>query len=584
MKLGEVVARGVVVFAAVAVACSSDDDDSANPSVMCGEGTVLKDNVCVAAGGSSATGGDTAVAGKSTTAGTHEGGSAGTAGSGTAGTMTEGGTGAGVAGETSVGGEGGGAGMGPEPQPEIEPTRWLVFAHEKGTFAYDTTKFPSADGLLTLSSALSLPRYFNVIWSPNGRDVLYLDAGSVYAVNMQGDAPGTPRVLLSTPAAPSAPPYLVSPWAWSADSASLAAASKTTLSVLDASQAAPALHPITTTVQTYRWAPAGSWLYFKDADGEHVVEVVNGTPGSVVDLTPKDNVWSPDGVHLAGLLNDEVALTTLANHQATVDTLTDFNPEPPINNGGEAGAAGAGGAPALPDPVGFVNLQFNKDGSRLAFSSEESDPEAYIVRIKPTMGQPEAVVSNAPADASVYCTSWSPDGTLLLCEWSKIGAGEVFAASATGGAPITVLEDNSYNSWTWSPSPAKHQLFNTKLNQNNMLEGLMVDLAKPNTAVKLYTAPAQYTVSPTGDFLSYVVKPTVNIVNLAKPQNQPTPIDTDHLAYDPPVATWSPDARFISIADGAFQQRLVRVDGESFSTPVKLQVTSKYAIWGAWQP
>jgi hypothetical protein len=50
------------------------------------------------------------------------------------------------------------------------------------------------------------------------------------------------------------------------------------------------------------------------------------------------------------------------------------------------------------------------------------------------------------------------------------------------------------------------------------------------------------------------------------------------------VATWSPNGKFISVTDDSHQQRLVRVDGANLSTPLLLQGTSKYNIYGAWQP
>jgi Tol biopolymer transport system component len=547
-------------------------------------------------------------------AGNDSGGSAsaGTAGAKNGGTMNGGGTkNEGGSGSTVIGGStaieggtgpvgnggdegivGGNGGSSPEPEPEVLPTRWLVFSHQKGVFAYDTTKFPSTDGLLSLSDKAQGPSPFSVLWSPDGRTLFYVDQGNLYVVGMTGDMPGVPRLLVSSPAPQAQNLWPAPPWAWSADSASLALVTQTTLSVLDTSVAAPTLHPITTTLKEYGWAPAGDRLRYVDADGAHVVRVTHGAPGTPVAIDASASIWSPNGRQLVGPKAGEVALTTLGDDGASLRVLTDFYPDGADGaggagsgeGGGESGGGGGENVAPEPPPPDPNYVLFNKDGSKLSFTVPiGGKSEAFVVDLTPTPGQPRPVVSGAPDDAHTYCEQWSPDGTLLLCAWYSMSEGSSrLAADPDGGAPITMVDIPSSQYWLWSPNPAKHQLFATDMNDAPRV--IMVDLANPDTAIKLADGFPTYSVSPLGNLLAYAAKPEINIVDLAQPNNPPDVIQTYQFAYLPPVASWSPDGKFISVTDDYHQQRLVRVDGTELSTPVALQGRSTATIYGAWQP
>lgn len=576
MKLGAVVTRGAWVFLAVAAACSSDDDDSTG-DVKCGAGTVLQDGECVVDSEGSPNGGTNGQAGSMDEAGsTSKGGSAGTANAG----ATNGG-----AEPEAMGGTAGDAGMGgdgsqPQPEPEVAPTRWFVFAHEKGVFAYDTTKFPATDGLLTLSSKPQRPYYYGVIWSPNGKSVLFGDAGTFYVTELT-DTASTPRLVFSNP---SLPFNFLAPYAWSADSSSLLVISGNNTSVLDPSKAAPTLHPISSSLKEYRWAPSGNRLFYVDDSGSHVVQVDHGTPGTPVDVDPGASLWAPNGYQLAGIKDGEVTLTTLNGNTASLQVLTSLNPPVDPVEPGTGGAGGEGGSWSLPQPpaVTAYLIGFNRDGSKLAFNTYDGvTSRPHLISMKPTPSAPTSVTTGAPADASSSCSSWSPDGTLLLCSWSKIGAGSWFATNDSGGAPVTVLDTPYNNNWRWSPNPAKHQLF-TIDGENDQL--IVVDLATPNFAQTIYNGTPLYSISPTGGLVSYVVEPKVYVVNLASPQTPPAEIAAFSLFSDTPVATWSPDGKFLSVTDEYHQLRLVRVDGANLSTPLPLQGGSKDPIYGAWQP
>lgn len=585
MKLGAVASRGVWVLVAVAAACSSDD--SGSDDVKCGAGTVLKDGECVVASGGTTSGGaanggtqsnqsgSQSKAGADSVAGTANGGADG--GGETNGGATDGGTG-----PTPNDGEAGASGEGPGPNPEVLPTRWYVFAHEKGVFAYDTTQFPAPEGLLTLSSKAQYPSYYSVLWSPNGRSVLYGDSGTYYVSELT-DVASTPRLMFNSLSYPQIP---APPVSWSADSQSLALATGYSISVLDPAQAAPTLYPLTSTAKSYHWAPAGDRLLYEDASGVHVVRVDHGTPGTPVDLDAGVLSWAPNGTQLVGTKNGEITLTTLSGNTAALQVLTTFNP-PPEPAPAPGGAGGEGGTPPVVEPaVNAYPIGFSPDGSKLAFNAGgDGAYKAYTMALEPSPAAPKAVVSGGPSGTNVSCDSWSPDGTLLTCSLAIVD-GYSFMGDAAGGAPIRVREsenNGSIGGWTWSPNPAKHQLFGLEWVENAS-KLLMLDLAKPKTTVLLYNGNTPFSVNSAGSLLTYVANRKVYVVNLAAPLSTPAEIVTDQIGSTQPVPLWSPDGQFISITDDRHQQRLVRVDGVNVSTPLSLQLTGKYTIYGAWQP
>lgn len=553
MRFGTVVARGTICLVAILVACS-DDDDGGDPK--CNSGYVLKGGVCVKP--SDNTGGSGTIAGTTSTAGTEPVG----------GTDAKGGMGGdntalgGTGGDTDAGGMGG-EGLVPY---DVAPTRWLVFSHEKGVFAYDTTKFTASDALTALSNKVQVAAAQRLSWSPDGSKLLYLDAGDVYAVDLSGDAPDAPKLLLSTPAAPS-PQLSVPAWSWSADSASVAVVSGTTLSVLDPTQAAPTLHPLTTKLESFSWAPYGSRLLFADDTGSHVVRVTAGSPSTPLDVDAGATVWSPDGAQLAGVKDGDLALTTLTDDEASLELLTT--------------------AQAADDPPPALDAQyirFNKSGSQLTFSGQlavDGRFNGYTLKLRPR-GEPVAVPSGAPDDADTSCAVWSPDGKLLLCSYEVAAGSQWFTVDIATQELTKVLEGGSYGDWAWSPDPARYQLFTSSVGGTSQIA--MVDLAEATTLVPIYEGSAPFSVSPAGSLLTYLTKPTIQLVDLAAPEKTPVGIPTAQSAADAPVWGWSPNGEFIAIDDGSHQQRLAHIDGAEASTPVALGELSATAIDFAWQP
>jgi Tol biopolymer transport system component len=495
------------------------------------------------------------------------GGDAGSGDSSSAGMATGGGT-------TEVPAGSGGDDSGQEPDPVVAPSRWYVFVHQHGVFAYDTTKFPAPDGLITLSEGYQFPWHESVTWSPNGRSVLYQDSG-YYFVTELTDFPSTPRVQFENPAYNA----LGKPFAWSADSNSLLMISGLTLSTLDPSKANPSLHPITSTLHYYGWAPRGDRLLYVDDAGAHVVQVDHGSPSSPVDIETEHNVWAPNGKQLAGTTkDDEVALTSLSGDTATLRVLTALNHP--------AGQGSGGNSPPEPQLHSYQwVVGFNRDGSNLAFNAMTRDTEtSYLISLDPQPSKLRAVISGGPNDAHVRCENWSPDGTLLNCSWSKNGEGSTFAVDEGGTDPTTFFEadDEHLNIWVWSADPSKHQLFTRYAPGGGLL---MIDLAKPNEPVPLCDLSPDFWVSPTGELLSYVIGVNAYVVNLATPEAEALKIPPRESGAGIASPTWSPDGKFLSLTDGDDgQQRLIRVDGANLSTPLTLQGPSAFEIVGAWQP
>jgi Tol biopolymer transport system component len=561
MRLGTVVARGTLLLVSIAVACSDDDDDG-DPT--CASGFVLKGGICVKP--SDNLGGSGTTAGTTSTAGKDQGG---------AGDALTGGTGGadwGIGGDTALGGVGGdtnAGGMGGEGPvtPYLAPTRWLVFTHKNGVFAYDTTKFPESNALTALSDKEQVTTSRCLLWSPDGRTLLYLDVSDVYAVDLSGDTRSASRLLLSNPTAPSPQLNLARPWSWSADSSSVAVVSGTTLSVLDPTRAAPTLRPLTTKLKSYSWAPYGGRLLYADDTGSYVVQVAQGTPGATIAVDAGATVWSPNGAQLAGVKGGDLALTTLSDDTASLEMLTTVH-------------EGVDPLPAL-DPG---HIQFNKSGSKLTFSGQLAVDESfngYTLALKPR-GEPTAVPSDAPDDADTSCRSWSPDGKLLLCSYYNAAGSQWFAVDPVADDFTKILGVGSTGDWTWSPEPSRHQLFATSVDGTQQIT--MVDLAAPSTAVPIFVGFTPFSISPAGTLLTYLTKPTIQLVDLAAPQNTPVAIQTDQLASDPPAWGWSPNGQFIAIADGSNQQRLARIEGAAASTPVALGGSSSSTIYFAWQP
>jgi hypothetical protein len=572
MKLGSVVWVSVLGIA-VAAACSSDNDGS---GVKCGAGTVLKDGECVidvGAGAPGEGGGGGSQAGKGSTGGTlpHDGGRPNES-------DPEGGS-------LSVAGAGnGGEGGDGTVVPPVKTTRWLAFSHDKGVFAYDVTKFPVETALVTLGAAPQAPYYYGLSWSPDGRTLVYANGGKYQARDMSGEVPGEPRLLLSAPEAPTL--NRIVPLGWSAGSDSVSIVSKRTLSVLDPSVDAPTLHPLTTTVLSYAWAPRGNRLLFSDDKGSYVVAVDHGVPGTPIPVDPGSDIWSPTGAQLAGITKaGNLSLTTFSATSASFELITDGSGEQP------SGSAGHGGVPAVEGdpPVEWAFVNFSPDGSQLSFSAEiDGKPlRPYIVTVEPSLGKPKLIAPGAAEGNESICYWWSPDGAQVICESFDNSGSQAFAAAPATGDVIELAAKSFWTDWRWSPAPERHQLVTTHFDGNTQYSLGMVDLAAPDELVTLDALrPTSFTVGPRGTHVGYMRqddKHALHLVSIDDPADK-LDIETDPTAYDPLMWEWSPDNRFISLSDGSFRMRLVRFDGTNVTTPVILRERSQYRIYSSWQP
>jgi hypothetical protein len=550
---------GLLTCGLAASACG-DEADGAN-GVTCVAGTVRnQDNECVATqAGASSAGGEPACSGSDCSSagnaaqtggagqgggGSEEGGAVGRGGRGT----EDGGTANSDAGTGTTGAAGGGAGGDSSTQAA---TRWLAFEHDDGSFAYDLTKFPSQDGLFQLGdSTLGA-------WSPNGTKLLHGDQGALFVRDMSGASPGSPILLIDLPQSPS----LVR---WSADSQSLAMALGATLSVFGTAHPAPQLNTITSTLARYSWCPVGNKLLYLDADGAHVVPVVAGVPGTPQAVTGTTS-WSPTGQALAGITaSGGLAYRNLASDPPTLTQIFEAT---------------------VPD-TGLEGFFFSPDGSRIGTTGWKDDVErsdALYVNVLPTVGELTTAYTSPPVDVNSASIAWSPDSQWLIYDTD----GSLFAVNVTGaspGSPIP-LEPGPSSEPTWLPNSVQLITLDSSTNPTSLA---ILDLLAPEDPLPLLSGVSflDFQVNPQGTLFGYRTELALHLVDIAAPQQPHVDIPLLESVGSIRSWGWSPDGTFIAaVTDpNADQQRLVRVDGTTVSSPIAIGDTSTSNIRFEWQP
>ncbi|HYQ18596.1 MAG TPA: hypothetical protein VEQ58_22625, partial [Polyangiaceae bacterium] len=253
-------------------------------------------------------------------------------------------------------------------------------------------------------------------------------------------------------------------------------------------------------------------------------------------------------------------------------------------DGGWGGNDSEPPVPAVP-PIDARYVKFNHDGSKLKFDgilAENARSGAYIVDLKPHVSAPHLVVSGAPAGADTSCSSWSPDGALLICHWATLDGAAYFVADADGGEPITIGDGEFYSSWTWSPSPSQRRLFADTYQGSPQL--VTFDLAHADhDPVVIMSSLVPYAVAPDGKKIGFFSPPNLSLVNLSAPEHVFGSIATQASKPNAVTWAWSPDGNFIAAADGR-QQLLARVDGDAVSTAIALKgISTPKTVFG-WQP
>jgi hypothetical protein len=536
----------------IGVACG-DDDDSAG--AVCGAGTILVDRQCVpddagdAGAGLANAGGDSAGrGGRDATAGSDAtGGVSGSTIDGAGGMTTE----AGAGGDAGLIGGADGAGGEPSGPVTPVPTRWLAFKAADGVFAYDVTKFPSSDALVQLGDSKLGS------WSPDGRRLIYSDQSGWRVRDFSQAVPG-PAVLLLDSAGS---------LQWSADSKSVSRQTGTELSVLNPDQAAPTLHPITSTLESYRWAPSGGKLAFVDASGGHVVDVVNGVPGVTVDVDAGTG-WSPTGMALANVESDgSLTYTSLSGASPVVTTLFD----------------------AMTPDMGVEGFEFNREGSRVATYGwkDRAKPDTFFAQLLPTPGTLSTPYASLPATVSSVNIGWSPDGQWLLYETSDSADDTeqwfgVNVAGATPGTPIP-FPVASLSSVHWLPDGHRF------IADNQGSASLSIfDLLSPSTIEPLLgpVSTSGTKLNSLGTILAYRTSDALHLVDLTPSHAARVDITLTNSTNTVGSWGWSPDGKFIAavMVASSDQLRLVRIDDFAASSPLDVGKLSSSSVNFAWQP
>jgi Tol biopolymer transport system component len=532
-------------------ACS--DGEAGDPPRRCGPGTEAVDGVCIVSEGGSAGSPDQPMGGEPASGGNNVGG-----------VNTQGGAApaAGAGSGDSSGGNGANAGAGGDDAGETPvrpPTRWLAFSNASGAYVYDLGQYPAQTGLTQLSA-----QFGPVAWSPDGNWLAYPGPQNYWhAIEMSGPTMGVANLLVAN-VLPSSSILDSARFSWSGDSRSAATIAGKTLTVFDPTKAAPTLHQVTTTLSSYRWAPVGKWLLYDDANGRHLVEVDGGVPGTPVDVDSSAPVWSPTGAALLWTRAGFVYFTTLNGSVATTVPITSGNESP-------------------------STLSFNHDGSKLAY--QEAGTGISITQLSPTVGQPVHPHEQLPSGTTASAPLWSPQGGWLLF---KTIAGEVQSwkvcdtSGATLAAPLSV-DAAGVDYFSWSPNSAP-QLYGW-----GKASGALVTFdpaAATPTVVPLLSGSdfSGLAVSPTGAVLAYRSLHALHLLDAHVPQVAATEIRIDSGYDEVGPWQWSNDGNFIAVADrlvssNAWEQVLIRVDGTSASTPLRLGGRSSQVQVGfAFQP
>lgn len=577
-----------LAFALLGAAACGSRVNGSNP-VVCGVGTVLQGAECVPALGS-----DAGAGGAAGCRGAHCDGAgnaaAGPLDAGTAGVLQGGQPSAGEGGGHEAGGDAGAGDAGGPPAGGADSvggaggapatSHWLAFTDAEGTFAYDVNKFPNSDALVQLATGKS---YF-CAWSADGRKLIYsynVDGRyPLYVVDMSEKAPGEPMRLLKDGGSDSA---------WAADSRSIASAYGATLSVFDPTRADPAVHIVTTTLKDgpppvggFTWAPMGHQLFYTDATGSHVVDVVAGVPGVSHAVARQITTWSPNGLALAVSTNGNIYLTDLSGDTPVTATLT---------------------TPTIANPT-IGKFEFSPDGSKIAFTGaqEREQEDTYVVEVSGTPKPPTRLYPTLPNTAhahlevtdvtSPYTTAWSPDGRWLLFYVSddETLASNMYAVDVAGAAPAAPVKfESTYSRFRWSHSGER--LFVT-IQGSAPAQIFMLNVLTPQAEpLSLYSGGAfdRFDVSPSGRVLSYSTGSHIFWLDLAAPQSPATDISLAGNINNPGYWGWSPDGDFLAAVESftnpkQSQLRLIRANGATPSQPLDLKSASSVLEDFVWQP
>ncbi|HYJ08896.1 MAG TPA: hypothetical protein VEX18_07800, partial [Polyangiaceae bacterium] len=212
---------------------------------------------------------------------------------------------------------------------------------------------------------------------------------------------------------------------------------------------------------------------------------------------------------------------------------------------------------------------------------ERSD--ALYVNLLPTVGELTTAYTSPPVDVNSASIAWSPDSQWLIYDTD----GSLFAVNVAGaspGAPIP-LEPGPSSEPTWLPNSVKLITLDSSTNPTSVA---ILDLLAPEDPQPLLSGVSflDFQLNPQGTLFGYRTQLALHLIDIAAPQEPH--IDIPLLESSGSIRSWgwSPDGTFIAaVTDpNADQQRLVRLDGTTVSSPIAIGGTSTSNIRFEWQP
>jgi TolB protein len=177
---------------------------------------------------------------------------------------------------------------------------------------------------------------------------------------------------------------------------------------------------------------AGIWVV--DADGRHLQQVTQRTPGTSWDYGPQ---WSPDGTRLAFYRVD------LKTERETVFTV---------------GADGSGEAQLLAWDSGANAPDWSPDGQWILFTGAPKDGSANVFKVHPDGSGLTNLTNERPGGRQYFSSSFSPDGKMIVTArapgTTPEGNADVYVMRADGKGIRPVTRTASWESGAdWGPVP-----------------------------------------------------------------------------------------------------------------------------------
>jgi len=450
-----------------------------------------------------------------------------------------------------------------------EPPEWLAFQTPDGIFAYDAKTFPS-----TATVKLGPPPggdYLHgepPLWSRDATRILYISGDALDVWDMTGSAPSAPVAL----AKGLKPESTVSATSWSPDGKSVVLLQNHTLYALDTTQPMPPQNPISTSVQTYQWAPTGDGLLYDDTTGLSVVHITAGLPGTPQHLDDANSgwEWSPNSKYVGTEDNTQVWMFDVSG--ATLKSTSVY----PL-------ARQFGSSPYF-DCDGTYFAFNDGDGTGALHYASTAAPHTVFGLNSPTDGTPGYGYRWHPQHPSVLAFNAAPaPDSMPLGDWFLADVSVKPVAPTPIALPVGLLPQ------MWMPDGLSMLLSDELRTQFSLID---LSVAKPAPAAfPVQSSTIQlWRLSPDKTVLGYSTKTALLLSTLASPSAPPKTLTVNSNDMDSFWWEWSPDGGYIMMQlttnqNTAQSFEIVRGDGTLFSLPVTLSPSTVGNQTGfAWRP